>query len=209
MHPADCPNVWEYEHHPSRAQLATRAAALLLALRRGQLHTAALSTDSRPVHRVLFENLTPPGCEYFAGHYRGEDFRCLRYCPVGVVGDPRVGAAPEAVLRLMARVAQSVREGIAALDRTAAGPDEKLVAAIALACQIFELVLRIHPYVNGNGHAARFILLAILGRYDYWPARWTIDPRPGNPSYIDMILAYRNGDPVPLEVFILRSIIGM
>src|SRR5215813_5351575 len=209
MHPADCPHVWEYEHNPRRGELATRAAALLLSLRRKQLDSAALAADSRPVHHRLFQNLTPAGCEYFAGHYRGEDFRCLRYCPVGIAGDPRVGAAPETVLEQMARLAKSTQEAIVALNQLARPPHERLVAAVALACQILELALRIHPYVNGNGHAARFILLAILGRYDYWPARWTTDPRPGHPDYVNMIVAYRNGNPRPLEEFILKSIIGL
>lgn len=207
MHPPDCPQVWEYEGHPRRAELATRAAAILLALRRGLLDTAALATDSRPAHQDLFDYLAPPECPYFAGHYRGEDFRCLRHCPVGVRGDPRVGATPQRVLTQMAQAAQTVRDGMLALDRTAAPEHERLMTTVALACQTFELFLRIHPYVNGNGHAARFVLLAILGRYGYWPRGWTIDPRPGNPDYLAMILAYRNGDLRPLEEFVLLSIV--
>lgn len=109
----------------------------------------------------------------------------------------------------MGRVGQLVLQGLAGLERTTAvAPHERLVAAVALACQVFELVLRIHPYVNGNGHVARFVLLAILGRYGYWPRALTIDPRPGHPGYLAMIIAYRDGDPRPLEEFILRSIVG-
>ena len=108
----------------------------------------------------------------------------------------------------MGRVGQLVLEGLAGLDQTtAAAPPERLVAAVVLACQVFELVLRIHPYVNGNWHVARFVLLAILGRYGYWPRDLTIDPRPGYPDYLAMIIAYRDGNPRPLEEFILRSIV--
>jgi Fic/DOC family len=170
-----------------------------------------LAADSRPVHRDLFENLTPAGCEYFAGHYRGEALRCLRYCPVHVQNDPRVGLAPEKVPAAMDGIATSIRQGLGALDGSTFAAHEKLMAVVVLACRLFELVLRVHPYVNGNGHSARFIVFAILGRYGYWPERWSIDPRPGNPDYVAMIVAcssYRNGNPQPLEEFMLRSILG-
>jgi len=85
-------------------------------------------------------------------------------------------------------------------------PGEKLIRLIAVACRIFELLLRIHPYVNGNGHAARFCLWAILGRYNYWPTQWPIEPRPNDPHYIPLIVAYRNGNREPLERYILSNL---
>jgi len=48
-----------------------------------------------------------------------------------------------------------------------------------------------------------------LGRYGYWPENWSIDPRPGNPDYVAMITAYRNGNPQPLEEFMLKAILGL
>src|SRR5437899_301553 len=84
LHPPDCPN-FEYKDHPDHAtELPRRVARLAAGLRSGQIATLAAASDTRTAHKTLFEGLTPPGHPYFAGHYRGEDFRCLRRCPVYV-----------------------------------------------------------------------------------------------------------------------------
>ena len=91
MHPADCPK-FDYSVHPRRQEVLVReVATIVAAFRRGQIDTSAAAEDTRPVHRRLFRELTAQGYEYFAGHYRGEDFRCLEYYEVKVLGDPRVG----------------------------------------------------------------------------------------------------------------------
>ena len=82
----------------------------------------------------------------------------------------------------------------------------RLLATVAVACAVFELFLRIHPYLNGNGHAGRFVLWAILSRYGYWPGRFRIDPRPPDPPYSELIVKYRNGVKEPLEQFVLHAL---
>jgi Fic family protein len=84
-------------------------------------------------------------------------------------------------------------------------PEEKLTYAITFACRVFEEFLRIHPYANGNGHIARFLIWVILGYCGYWPNNWRIEPRP-NPPYNDLIVEYRNGNCEPLEKLILSSL---
>jgi fido (protein-threonine AMPylation protein) len=69
---------------------------------------------------------------------------------------------------------------------------------VAAAAWFFVEYLRVHPYANGNGHLARFIISALMGNYGRWPVRWTVDPRPGG-NYDQLISAYRDGDPAPLE----------
>jgi len=54
--------------------------------------------------------------------------------------------------------------------------EQKLAYAVIFACSIFVTFLQIHPYANGNGHAARLVVWAILGRYGYWPKSWPIEP---------------------------------
>jgi hypothetical protein len=61
--------------------------------------------------------------------------------------------------------------------------------------------------VNGNGHAARFVLWTILGRYGYWPERWRVDPRPPDPPYTQLIFDYRSGNHEPLETYVLQSVV--
>jgi hypothetical protein len=45
-----------------------------------------------------------------------------------------------------------------------------------------------------------------LGRYGHWPRRWPVDPRPQDPPYSQLIVRHRNGDPVPLERFVLQAL---
>lgn len=214
MHPPDCP-FWEYDPHPDRISvLKERTSELLVKLHERKLDTLDSASDTRSVHQFLFERLTPPDFEYYAGHYRGEDFRCLEFCEVMVDGDPRVGAPAAIVRRKMRDVADLVQEGFTFLDQAHALPDAKLSAAdkllntVAFACGVFEELLRIHPYMNGNGHAARFVVWVILGRYGYFPEAFPIDPRPDYPLYTQAIVEYRNGNPFPLEQYLLRCVTG-
>jgi fido (protein-threonine AMPylation protein) len=206
---------WDYATHPDyKIILKRKAIDVLVKLRHGEIDGMESAADSRGIHRYLFSELTPPGCDYFAGHYRGEAFPGLKHYVSGVREDSRVGYPPEVVASHMAGVAQTVRFGLQVLDTLHQSPDrqrsrvDRLLDTVAFASRVFEEVLRIHPYANGNGHAARFIVWAILGRYGYWPARFPIDPRPQGNSYYDCIVKYRNGDTQPLERYLLECIIG-
>lgn len=214
MHPNDCPSNWEYESYSSHDSiLASQAAAILAALRRGTLDTLALSSDTRPIHFQLFERLTPATCSYFAGHYRGEHFRCLRYYNVMIPSDPRVGWPCDGLPIVMEKISKDFSSALNSLDEgqqlpdSQLAPEQKLIFVVAFACRALELFLRIHPYANGNGHAARFLVWCILGRYGYWPKQWPLHPRP-NPPYIELIERYRNGDWEALETFMIQNIIG-
>lgn len=207
--PSDCP-PFEYTSHQDYPHSLRESTRILLAdLRASLIDTAQAAADSRPVHGRLFSNLVPPAHGYYAGHYRGEPFRCLLEYEVGILDDPRVGSPPWAVLSLMRELSKTIGDGLAALDREHQRPqdqisrEEKLYSTVALACNVFEHFLRIHPFANGNGHTARFVIWAILGRFGYWPVRWPVEPRPPNPPYVDLIRAYRNGNRVPLERHIL------
>jgi fido (protein-threonine AMPylation protein) len=216
MHPPDCP-FFEYEHHPHyRERLSTRAARIIAALRNRSVESARLSADTRPVHEKLFQGLTPLDCAYYAGHYRGEDFKCLRYYPIQVPSDPRVGWPPERVLRGMAEIAQILRATLAALDemhqRTVLTPAEKLIRTVEVACEALVQVFTVHPYGNGNGHAGRFILWAILLRYGYYPNEriWPIEPSPAGSrrrEYSALLTRYRDGDRSGLIGFVLQNLV--
>jgi hypothetical protein len=214
MHPPDCP-AWEYAHLPRRAELLTsRTESFLVRLRTGLVDTAACISDSRVEHAAFFEDLTPHNHPYFAGHYRGEPFRCLRYYEVGVHGDPSVGCPAHLVESALADVARLIARGLAALDADAALPivtlsdEDKLLRVVTFACGLFEFFLRIHPYANGNGHISRLIIWCVLARYGYWPVRFPIEPRPTHPRYCDLIQKHRNGDREALEQFVLQCIAG-
>jgi fido (protein-threonine AMPylation protein) len=209
-HPPDCPE-FEYEHHPDRrTEIPQRVARILADLRRGRVDTLAAAADTRPVHGILFDGLTPPGHPYFAGHYRGEEFRCLRRYEVSIGGRPGWPAA--GVPYVMAELARSIAGAMRALDaghdipNAVLPPEIKLLHTVQVACRFFERMGWLHPYANGNGHAARFCLWATLARYGYFPVRWPIDPRPPDPPYTQLLLDYRAGNRAPLERYVLQCL---
>ena len=208
MHPPDCPS-WNYDNYANHREILQETVAdVLRRLATNDLDTGLVAIDSREVHGYIFRTLTQDGFEYFAGHYRGEQHRCLRFYEVHVPGDPRVGAAPEAVQSLMDELASEIASGLQALDDSLEVPSEqRLRYAVALACQAFELFLRIHPYADGNGHAGRIIVWSVLGRYGYWPHSWPVEPRPQDPPYTRLLQEYRNGNRAPLETYILTSLV--
>jgi fido (protein-threonine AMPylation protein) len=181
---------------------------LLVELRSRKVDTLAFSTDTRGAHGRLFADLVPPGFRYYAGHYRGEPFPCLRLCRVSVPGDPRVGAHPSEVDALMREIGREIREAIDKLDATSAflTPRDRIQQIVALSCAVFVAFLTIHPYANGNGHAGRLIMWSLLGRYGYWPEAWTVDPKPPDPPYSDLIKWSRDGNVVPLQRHMLRMV---
>jgi len=164
MHPDDCPS-WEYSRVPNYSlALRQKLSEVLVQLRRGLIDALPTAQDTRSVHRTLFQALTPPDCLYYAGHYRGENFRCLQHYKVHVPGDTRVGFPPQVVAGYMLELSGQIREGLAALDEAAKLPggqfseEDKVLFVVMFACRVFEAFLRIHPYANGNGHLGRFLI---------------------------------------------------
>jgi hypothetical protein len=192
--PHDCP-AFEYEHHPDRAtKLPHRVAAILSDLRRRIIDSLAAACDTREVHQRVFSGLTPPRQPYYAGHYRGEDFHCLRRYRVFVNG--REGCPPSNVHLMMAELSKSIATAITALDvgnsqpNSIVPPELKLIHTIQVACRFFDLI-------------GQVCLWAILARYGYFPVRWPIDPRPPDPPYTQLLLDYRAGNRDGLEQYIL------
>jgi fido (protein-threonine AMPylation protein) len=214
VHPSDCPN-WEYADHPKREViLKERTIDVLVQLQGQTIDSLESAADTRLIHGYLFCLLVPREHLYFAGHYRGEDFRCLKSYPVGIERERDIGLHPSRVVETMEQIALRIRQGIKALDTThllpdsQMSPEDKLLNTVVFACRVFDAFLRVHPYANGNGHAARFIVWAILGRYGYWPTQFTIEPRPNYPLYGWVINQYRKGNRQLLENYILRCIVG-
>jgi|SRR5471030_444472 hypothetical protein len=208
MHPLNCPS-WEYSTHPQHAVIPFRVSEVLTALATGGIDTLLLATDTRDVHHRVFQQLTPINCDYYAGHYRGERFRCLQFYRVAIPGDARVGVAPESVAFRIGEINAEIRTGIMAIDANALlTAKERLRYILALTCRAFVAFLTVHPYANGNGHAGRFIVWSLMGRYGHWPRRWPVEPRPPDPPYSQLIMNCRDGDPAPLERYLLQCLVG-
>jgi hypothetical protein len=208
-----CP-PWHYEQISGwNVALAARSKATLVRLRElSPAKRLAIGKDGRPVHEKYFAGLTPTGCEYYAGHYRGEDYLCLRDYRVQIQNDPLVGHPPDRVATDMQVFATDFADVVSdsdfvwAVNNRVVTPSEKLYRIIKLGVAMLVYFLQIHPYANGNGHLARFFLISYLARYKVFLARWPMHPRPQDPPYSELIRRYRRGDTASLERFVLSCI---
>ena len=209
-----CPD-WDYETVPGhQGVLRSELAVLLRVLRSGTMRVEVHGVDTRSIHKQLFRALTPATHRYFAGHYRGVNFPCLVDYVVVIPADPMVGLHYGNVQAAMFDLGQVLVEATTALDAAFATPNAtlspkmKLYFAVVATARAFQELLTIHPYANGNGHVARFLVWLLLGRYGYWPESWTIDPRPNATNYSAAISGHRRGATNDLERLILESIVG-
>ena len=213
-HP-DCP-AWRYNNHVSYpGSLRAALTEILIELDAGRLDAVVHGPDTRVVHTRLFQELTELGYRYYAGHYRGYSggYRaCLSEYDVHPQGDTTTQYARSTdVGDRMEQLGVRIRRAITELDRVWTVPDwqlppeRKLTNIVALTCEIFSAFLLIHPYADGNGHAARFVMWALLMRYGYRPVRWHIDPRPPEP-YVALLRSYRAGDEAPLQLAVIQAV---
>jgi hypothetical protein len=208
-----CPG-WEYDTIPNHQQiLAARTQPVLATLRTDtQAVLVRRAKRTRPLHAIYFLDLTPSGYGYYAGHYRGENFRCLREYRVTVGNDPRVGFPPRVVPARMQRFVDDIDFSVEVCDivnsqnQTAFTEPQKLLRTVKVVVSLFVYMLTIHPYANGNSHMGRFVLMAILARYGIFLARWPLNPRPPDPPYSDAIRAYRSGNEDALIRFVMQCI---
>jgi len=208
-----CPD-WEYTNVPGFNQiLEDRAIAALLRLR-GMTPTGVLAIckDTRPLHARYFHKLTPPDFDYYAGNYRGSNFECLRHSMVHIPSDPLVGHPPDRIsddMLMFSRDFESLvseSDFLWAVNQQVVSPAEKLYRVVQLAAALFVYLLQIHPFKNGNGHMARFFLIAYLSRYGIFLSKWPLHGRPPDPPYSELIGKYRRGDRKSFEMFVLGCI---
>ncbi len=208
----ECPE-WNYRSAADSSELLVqRNRALLLWIRTYPPQICEiLSRDTRSWHRDFFAGLTPKGFAYYAGHYRGENFPCLKEREVGVPSDPTLGHAAVTVQLEMKAFANSLDDIFRTLkiswgaQEVLFSREQKVYRTVELAAAAFADFLHIHPYLDGNGHMGRLLVVAILARFGIYPARWPVDPRPPGP-YGEALKEYRLGNRAKLELFILNCI---
>jgi fido (protein-threonine AMPylation protein) len=108
----------------------------------------------------------------------------------------------------MTQVASILGKAVAALDELQRAPStarpQFRIEVVRTAAAALAETQRIHPFLNGNGHAGRFIVLALLGRYRMTLRDWTIDDRP---PYDQLIEDWISGAHLPLETFLAGKLI--
>ncbi len=204
-----CP-PWEYSYIDGHDEIiGSRIKDILVDLAEGRIDKRRTAGDTRQVHARIFRGLTPTLCEYYAGNYRGSDLVCLKHRQVYVGGDPRVGILPQDVSAEISLLRTRILSGSRQIERAIVDmPDAvmKVLNIIRFICEVFVEFLRIHPYLNGNGHAGRYLLWALLLSFGYAPRRFTIHPRPQDSNFIPGIIEFRNGNEDPLMRYILATL---
>jgi len=159
--------------------------------------------DLKLWHKRLFEKTVP--VPYYAGNYRQKNPSkpCLE-------GDAQVGGvygAPfEQVEELMEKFSDQLSASTTSTDEFLA--DQKpLVARVQAAAQLAAFaggsIIKIHPFVNGNGRIARLAMNFYLHRY-LSRVPFFID-RPTNPDYSTASrIAMQFGNFVPLYQYIIE-----
>ena len=206
---------WNYKAYPQhRELLPQRERDILTKLRLGAIDRIGTCKDSRSVHHDFFVGLTPAGKPHFAGHYRGENYPYLKYYEVTVGNDPRVGVPAEYVASSLASFAEDVGLAHGVMQQAGELPEEhlskedKMMYLVTFLCRLLVEFLSIHPYADGNGHIARYLVFAFLGANGVWPRSWPLNERPSDPPYSKLISDYRDGKKSGLERFLLRAIAG-
>jgi fido (protein-threonine AMPylation protein) len=188
--------MWEYTQRGNHHRiLSAEAARLMDELRGGKIDIISVLKDSRPIHKRFFSQLAPRDMKYLAGGYRGTNKGALKNYRVKIRGNPLVGSLPERVLPEIDRFGIAAEKALIRLDGIhqdkAISADERIAISVEIACRLVAEFLLIHPYVNGNGHVARFMLIGILARYGHWLKSFDLHPAPFVPSYGDSIGAYQ------------------
>ncbi|WP_437187625.1 Fic family protein [Planctomicrobium sp. SH668] len=151
-------------------------------------------------HRILFDKCTP--VDYYAGNYRqnSDKFPCLA-CDVAVGNIP--GSFYWDVLKDVENLSNNLKKEVSRLELhwgLIEPVDRAKQVAILLAVAIGTFI-RIHPFVNKNGHVSRLIWRWGLARFGV-PLQCRISPRPDQP-YGEVMASSMNGNDGPLAKLIL------
>ena len=214
-----CPKNWEPKNLPNYDAIMTRRSTLVASVIRSSAPgiLAQVVKDTRPVHGSLFNGFTPPHFPYFAGNYRGSRHSCLASYEVTAgtpnPNSPKVGHPAATVPIEMDALAGQIDLAIQEMDlvwnapNAVMGREAKLVRLVELVAAIFVYWMEIHPYANGNGHTARFLMLALFARQQiFLNSKMTVHPRPSDPNYISAIADHRMGKTQPLHLLILQCL---
>jgi fido (protein-threonine AMPylation protein) len=161
--------------------------------------------DLKEWHRKLFSLAVP--VRYYAGNFRKVEVTmpCL---DVNVSVGPNKGTPQADVEREMKKFSDDLGLAIQATDefveRTQSQMN-RLTAATQLAAFAGGTIIRIHPFINGNGRIARLAMNFFIHRY-LGKLPFFID-RPTHPSYSEASrIAMESGNLIPLQQYLIEII---
>lgn len=184
---------WNIKTHPLLERHLGNAIPSVLARLRNSSQAEKISflVDTRDVHRELFAALTPEGCIAYAGTYRGElgsilEHRrtAIHYKNVEGLKERNPALNPAEVLAYMSKLEEFIQETFWKAAHFGQGEYFTRMS------RIFGMFSKIHPYLDGNGHISR-LMMVILAEHKGIAVnqKWTIHPRPYG---LEMALAFEH-----------------
>lgn len=199
----DCPQ-WIHDDDSALPGIAQAAQSFVRFMERQNPKLYLLTHgDLKAWHKKLFEKTVP--VPYYAGNYRKSDPTkpCLEWevHVAGVYGAPFVE-----VELLMKKFSEDLAKSTLSTDEFLA-IDRAQIARVQAATQLAAFaggsIIKIHPFVNGNGRMARLAMNFFLHRY-LNRVPFFID-RPTNPDYSTASrYAMQTGNFVPLYQYVVE-----
>lgn len=159
-------------------------------------------------HKRSFRDVAP--VPYYAGFFRQLDVS--RPCLATEVlvpqpdGDPLQGVPFIAVTPAMLAFERDLHDQLESLE--SAWPtltdEERLKRSAYVVGVAVATLVRIHPFINGNGRMSRMLWGVLLARIGL-PVPMAVVKRPG-PPYPDVMAAAMRGDPIPAVALVLGGI---
>ncbi|WP_319758141.1 Fic family protein [uncultured Sphaerochaeta sp.] len=179
----------EYTHIPNHNQILLTCEKNILSRLSTQTSVDSPSIcDTRNIHNEMFNQLIPT----FAGKYRGESG--VNYA---VKFGGRYGCPYHLVLQTMTAIAPTIQALLEEFDRNVANYDEmtKFSNLSIIAYWIVNKFIKVHPYVNGNGHISRYLIAALFIPNNYCSKNWSIHHHPiSDQEYLNSMIAVGNDD---------------
>lgn len=213
MAPEPCP-PWVQDLDEKLPSIASGLEAFYQFVQRKAKAHLLNANDIKMWHGKIFAAAVP--LKYYAGNFRGADpkkYPCL-------AGDAHLMAPTGAVLSSgtpFAQVETQMRQFSSELvanteqtDRFISGTNslaERLKVAVQLAAFCHGTLVRIHPFVNGNGRMSRITTDYFLYRYGFPFAFWPPTVRPGL-GYEQAAHECMQGNNRPLYEYLLTVMVG-
>jgi fido (protein-threonine AMPylation protein) len=164
--------------------------------------------EIKTYHQKIFCRVVP--LDYYAGNYRSVDPQkpCLAR-DVEVSGLP--GESFRTVPSSMSLFSTHFQDLVSRTDQFLGGrvtPTDRAQAVAQLAAVAMANLVRIHPFLNGNGRLARMLVNYIFKRYGYGMPFRQAQIRPPETEYSQASAAAMGsgGSPIQLYIYLLRLV---